>query len=352
MGGLGLKLAEWLIFQGAQFLVLAGRKAPEGIVLAKLEELKKLGHAKYPKSSEAKIETMQIDLAHQPSVAELLGKFGKGWPELKGIIHSAGVIDDGTLLSQEWARFEKVLAPKMIGGWNLHLASLDKPLDFFVLFSSVASILGSPGQSNYAAANAFLDGLADYRFCLDLPALSISWGPWGEVGMAAQLTHRHMESGLTPFTPEEGIRGLEFALKQHVSHLLLAKIDWEKYLKKLPKELNWIDALRPRQPKKTENPPLLEQLKLTPPNQQVALLEAHVRLVVKKILGLSTSQVLNDSQGFFESGMDSLMAVELKNQLQADIGHGYPLPPTLVFDNPTIRDLVKYLKAILLQREC
>ena len=112
-------------------------------------------------------------------------KFGRSWPELKGIVHAAGMIEDAALLAQEWSSFERVFAPKMQGGWNLHQASLGKPLDFFVLFSSLASVIGSPGQSNYAAANAFLDGLASFRKSKGLllspsagaPGQKLGWQP-------------------------------------------------------------------------------------------------------------------------------------------------------------------------------
>lgn len=111
-------------------------------------------------------------------------------PALRGVIHAAGVLDDGSLLNLDEERMQKVMAPKVAGTWNLHAATLNRPLDFFVLFSSAVSVLGSPGQGNYAAGSAYLDAMAHYRRNLGLPAISINWGPWADVGLAAEAAER------------------------------------------------------------------------------------------------------------------------------------------------------------------
>ncbi len=168
LGGLGIKVAEWLVKNGAKHLVLAGRDISKTI--------------EFPNAT---IEKIAIDTSQKESVETMMKRFGSEWPELKGIIHAAGVLDDAPIQSQDWEKFEKVFAPKVDGSWNLHETSLGKPLDFFILFSSIASALGSPGQSNYAAANSYMEALANLRKENGLPALAISWGPWAEVGMAA-----------------------------------------------------------------------------------------------------------------------------------------------------------------------
>jgi hypothetical protein len=132
-------------------------------------------------------------------------------PPLRGIFHAAGVLDDGLMLNLDEERFQKVLEPKMLGAWNLHALTQTTPLDFFVLFSSAASLLGSPGQSNYAAANAFLDALAHHRQALNLPALSINWGPWAMVGLAATQANRGDRLamlGIESLSPAQGIEAL------------------------------------------------------------------------------------------------------------------------------------------------
>ena len=342
LGGIGLKLAEWLVLQGSKFMVLAGRNAPPPLALEMLEKMRNQG---------VNIETIQIDISDSSMVAALIQKFGQSWPELKGIVHAAGIIDDGALLNQNWTRFEKVFASKIAGGWNLHANSLHKSLDFFILFSSIASVLGAPGQSNYAAANAFLDELAHYRFQKGLPALSISWGPWQEVGMAAQLAKQHKASGLTPFTPEQGIKGLEFTLKQHTSHILLAKVDWKKLLQKTSGDRPFFSEILPLQQNKERHTNVLAQLQRAMPDNRDKVLREHLRQLVRKILGLSPHHSLTDQQELFESGMDSLMALELKNHLQNDLGKTYPLSSTLAFDHPTIEALTLYLKTALFPEE-
>ncbi len=338
LGGLGIKCAEWLVLQGAKFVVLASRNAPTDRALDVVKQLKK---------REAAVEIISMDIADPSAVTALMQKFGQAWPQLKGIIHAAGVLDDGTLLDQAWPRFEKVFAPKIAGSWNLHHTSLNKPLDFFILFSSVASVLGSPGQSNYAAANAFLDGLANYRHQQGLPALSISWGPWAEVGMAAQLTQRHKASGFISFTPEEGWKALEFALKQHTEHLLLVKIDWRTWFQKQQRKFNWLSVLNPLLHKHVQDSTLQHKLQSAALSEKEIVLRQHLESLTRKILGFSSNQELSATQGFFDSGMDSLMSVEFKNQLQLDIGGAYALPPTLIFDYPTLNDLTRYLNTLL-----
>ena len=146
LGDLGLITAEWLIKQGAKHLVLAGRDISKTVDLPG-----------------ATIEKIALDVSQKEAVDAVMKEFGNEWPELKGVIHAAGILDDGSLQSLDWNSFEKVGGPKIKGSWNLHESSLGKPLDFFILFSSVASALGSPGQSNYAAANAYMEALAHFR---------------------------------------------------------------------------------------------------------------------------------------------------------------------------------------------
>src|SRR5262249_25379703 len=146
----------------------------------------------------------QADVADQAQLAAVLACIEEQLPPLRGVIHAAGVLDDGLLEDYDAARLERVLAPKLAGSWNLHTLTQGQPLEFFVLFSSAAALLGSPGQAAYGAANAVLDALAHYRRGLGLPALSLNWGPWAEVGMAARVPlhlRRSAARGITPFDP-------------------------------------------------------------------------------------------------------------------------------------------------------
>ena len=130
------------------------------------------------RTSGTEIVTLQGDMGCFQDVERILQTIEKKTPALRGIFHEAGVLDDGVLSAQNWSRFETVMSPKVLGAWNLHTLTQNMPLDFFVMFSSAAAILGTVGQGNYAAANSFMDGLAHYRKFRGLPAMSINWGAW------------------------------------------------------------------------------------------------------------------------------------------------------------------------------
>ena len=146
-------------------------------------------------------------------------------PPLGGIIHAAGILHDGLLLQLDWEGFSRVMQPKVAGAWNLHILTQDIPLDFFVCFSSIASVIGNGAQGNYAAANGFMDALAHYRQSLGLPSLSINWGPWADLGMAADLNQanqrRLKEKGLEPISTPEGLNALLYLLVPLVAQVLV-----------------------------------------------------------------------------------------------------------------------------------
>ena len=201
LGALGLHVARWMVDRGARSLVLSGRKGAEGDAKPALDQLRAAG---------ANVIVARADMARREDVQRLLSEIAASHAPLRGIVHAAGVLDDGVLLQQEWERFARVMAPKIAGSWNLHTLTQDLPLDFFVLFSSASSVLGSPGQTNYAAANAFMDALAHLRRSQGLPALSINWGAWSVSGMAAALDERDQrrwaERGLVAMSPADAAR--------------------------------------------------------------------------------------------------------------------------------------------------
>ena len=203
LGALGLHVARWMVDRGARSLVLSGRKGTEGAAKPALDQLRAAG---------ARVIVARADMARREDVQRLLSEIAASHPPLRGIVHAAGVLDDGVLLQQDWERFARVMAPKIAGSWNLHSLTLDLPLDFFVLFSSASSVLGSPGQTNYAAANAFMDALAHLRRSQGLPALSINWGAWSVSGMAATLDERDQrrwaERGLVAMSPADALASL------------------------------------------------------------------------------------------------------------------------------------------------
>jgi acyl carrier protein len=269
-------------------------------------------------------------------------------------VHAAGVLDDGILLQQNWERFAKVMAAKVKGTWNLHRLTQELPLDFFVSFSSAASLLGAPGQGNYAAANAFLDAIAHYRRAAGLPGLSINWGPWSEAGMAVSLGERDRDrmaaQGIEPIPLAQGLSILEQFLGQTTPQVGVLPIEWSVFRKQLsagrqlPLLSELVGEVEPQEETKqalAQQHEILQQLEAAPPGNRHSLLIRHIQSEAAKVMKLEPSQLPDPQKGFFDMGMDSLMAVELKNCLDASLGCS--LPATVVFESPTIKDLAEYI---------
>ena len=198
LGDLGLMVARWMVAQGARRLILMGRtKLPPRSSWNSLETgsqlARQIAAIRELEESGASVHLVSADVADEKQMSAFVEQFrAEGWPPIRGVVHAAGVLQDGLLLQLDAAAMNKVLRPKMVGGWLLHRLLREAPLDFFVVFSSAGSLMGQPGQGNYAAANAFLDALAHHRRAQGLPALSINWGAWAELGFA------QTEGGKTP----------------------------------------------------------------------------------------------------------------------------------------------------------
>ena len=320
LGALGLALARWLVAEGAGSLILTGRSGAKSEAQKQaIRELREAG---------AEVELIKADISKREDVVRLLAASPT---PLRGIIHAAGVLDDGLLRQQTWPRFEKVMAAKVQGAWHLHTLTQEMPLDFLILFSSAASLTGSVGQANYAAANAFMDGLADYRTRLGLPALSINWGPWAEAGMAvrSQVNQSNM-AGVTPLTSEQGVEVLAQLLGASGQVGALA-VDWSQVAHITP----LLSELVELKEKQSDQATFRQQLQeATNPSH---FLMTHIQSEVRQVLG----SIPDPKLGFFEMGMDSLMSVELSNRLSVNLGE--TLPPTLAFEYSTIQALSDYI---------
>ncbi|QKQ73737.1 type I polyketide synthase [Nostoc sp. TCL240-02] len=330
LGALGLQVAHWLVEKGARHLLLLSRRPPGEQAQAAIQKMEQDG---------AHIQVALADVTNQAELSTVLHNLNH---PLRGIIHAAGVLDDGILLRQTWERFAKVLDPKIDGAWNLHLLSRDCPLDFFVMFSSVASLVGSPGQGNYAAANMYLDTLAHYRRHQGLPALSINWGPWSDAGMAAQLNNRNLwstENGVSYITPEQGLQALEELLKQGKTQAGVVPIAWDKFSTAV--QLPLLQQFTTKVSQSPSQPLLLRQLESTPVSDRRELLMSAVQAQVVRVLRLDTSRPIDAERPLQEMGMDSLMAVELRNALGKLVDK--TLPAALIFDYPSISNLTEYL---------
>jgi acyl transferase domain-containing protein/acyl carrier protein len=318
-GGIGGTIARWLVGRGARHLVLISRG---GAASLREELVSLLGTAET-------VHDLRLDVADEVAVERALGKLKQRMPPVKGVFHTAGVLDDVLLRDQNWRRIERVMEPKISGAWNLHRATLDDPPDFFVLFSSASSVFGTPGQTNYAAANAFLDGLAQYRRANGLAACSINWGPWSEVGMASRLDAKRAwfgELGITPLAPSTALEALEAVVAGGSASVTVIDCDWSKGVGRIGTNLASELASGPPATGngQTHSGSLRIRLAEATAERRTELLLNECRRAVEEIL----KQTLADDDlrcTLMDLGIDSLAALRLRYGLHEELGVDIPL---------------------------
>jgi amino acid adenylation domain-containing protein len=333
-GGLGLKAAEHLANLGARYLVLTSRSGGDSLqVRAATDELKTSG---------VSVTVIKADVSSPGDVNRMLDACPT---ELRGIIHAAGILDDGVLRRQTPERFARVTDPKVRGAWRLHTLTREMPLDFFVCFSSAAAILDYGGQGSYAAANAFMDALAHYRHNRGLPALSINWGSWSETGMSARMSKFHRNrlhtQGEGMISPDQGMRILFRLLKQDSPCIAVLPVDWTAYFRKtgdIPRFLSLLHHAGDDQPSEREEP-FSERLSRLSAEEARELLLKKIQQEARRVLGLDAFQ--SKAAGLSEMGMDSLTAIEMRNRLQKLINR--PISLTAMSDYPNPEQLADYL---------
>ena len=337
-GGLGLHVAGWLAAKGARHLVLMGRGDPSSDAQATIARLSADG---------VRVAIVKGDVSRAEDVVRALASIDPQAP-LAGIVHAAGVLADGVVLQQTWDRFATVLAPKVSGAWNLQNSTWGLPLDFFVMFSSAASVFGAPGQANYAAANAFLDALAADRRGRGMPGLSVNWGPWSGAGMAAaaagQDQRRWTKQGLAFIPADDGVRLLGDLLAGAPAQVTVLPADARAAAEAFAGRAGGAagasrSSRRPSGAAGTVS--VIDRLQKIPAARRWNSVLAHVREQVAAILDFDAAAPIAPNQGLRDLGMDSLMAVELRSRLQATLGR--TLPATLAFDYPTIEALTTFV---------
>jgi acyl carrier protein/NADP-dependent 3-hydroxy acid dehydrogenase YdfG len=328
--------------KGAARLLLTSRRGLDSAGAAEVvAELTALG---------VDVEVAACDVADRANLAKLLDSIPAEAP-LRGVIHCAGILDDGAVDEQTTEQLARAMAPKVWGAWHLHQLTRERPLELFVLYSSASAVVGLPGNSNYAAANVFLDQLAHHRRAQGLPAHSLSWGVWSGGGLASSSSNRAeldrmRRQGFDVLSPERGIALLEAALGRGRTH----QVPWVLQLRRLAKSLGaggevpafWRHLIRPPRGRRGSLADgLVERLALMATAERREHVIAMVREDAAHVLGVRSPGDLAMGQPFRELGVDSLMAVELRNRLAERFG--VKLPATLVFDYPTLQQLSTWL---------
>jgi acyl carrier protein len=343
-GGLGGLIARHLVTaHGVRRLLLTSRRGADAPGAAALRtELEALG---------AEVVLARCDAADREQLAELLDGFAVG-----AVVHSAGVVDNGMLSALGPEQVERVLRPKVDAAWNLHELTRERELRAFVLFSSTAGLLVGGGQANYAAANAFLDGLAAHRRAAGLPAVSMAWGLWSEVGgLADQVDDADLERmrrlGLPPLPAAQGLELFDAALGAEDALVVPMRLDTAAVRARtdgVPALLRGLVRTAPRRAAETDTAPSTdwrERLAPLPEAERDRRLLELVLNGVATVLGHTSADSVDPDRAFQEMGFDSLAAVELRNLLGR--ATGLSLPATLVFDQPAPAQLTAYLKAEL-----
>ena len=334
LGGVGLVVAEWMAAHGAGCLVLVSRREAGETEIAAMERACGLG---------ARVVHRRTDLLDQQAVNELVAEIGREMPPLRGVFHAAAVIDDALVTDLRPERFDAVLGPKVRGSWHLHRATLGVPLDFFLMFSSVASVFPQPGHGSYAAANAFLDAFAAYRRGLGLAASSINWTGWVGMGLARNKgTSRTIDAssaeGLGSFDRDEALAVLWQALWANPVQAPAVRIDEDVVLagsEMVPALLREVvgSVQHGGSVTSTEHPVLVELAEAATHAERLLVLEQLLRVETGRVLKLAPEKI-GANQAFGQMGIDSLMALELIRRVNATLG--LALPATAVFNYPTI----------------
>ncbi|OBK35451.1 hypothetical protein A5658_08640 [Mycobacterium sp. 1245111.1] len=321
LGGIGLATASWMVERGARHLVLLGRRPASEAGQRAIDELRANG---------SEVVYARGDVTQADQLASVLDSIRTTMPPLRGVVHAAGILDDGILARLDDRRLREVMAPKIDGAWNLHTLTRDAALDFFVLFSSAAALLGSPGQAHYAAGNAFLDALAWYRHAHGQPALSINWGPWAEVGLVNKPEQQRnlQRHGMIPIPVADGVQTLARLFRSSVTQVAVLRMN--PSLAAGP-----ADAPAPER-----HDDLRDALLHADENTRRRQLTSYLTEQAAGKLGLAPSQ-LDVESPLQQLGVDSLIAVELRAQIERDLG--IVVPVVRLLDGPSVTGLAGFL---------
>ncbi len=341
LGGIGGAVAGWLADRGAGTIVLNGRRQPDEAAQDVIRSLRDRG---------ATVQVEIADVADAGALRDMLARIQETLPPLGGVIHSVGALSDAALINQSWDRFEEIVWPKVLGAWELHRATEHLDLDLFILFSSMSGVRGNPGQANYASANAFLDQLARHRRALGLPGQAVQWGAWLGIGEAEQHRERIEStlaaSGAEWMTPQQGVRALDRLVRQDLAVGAVTSMDWPTFaagLRSVPPLIEELLEGAPADSGETDELAgnLVSRIREAPEGERHGIVVASVQDLLQTLLRLPSRPAANVA--FFELGIDSLMALELRARLNDALGGVYTASNTIAFDYPNAQDLASHL---------
>jgi myxalamid-type polyketide synthase MxaE and MxaD len=360
LGDLGLEVASWMVEQGARHLILLQRtKLPPRAAWDEVEPgtaiARRIATVRQLETRGAEVRLGAVDVADEAQLRCFLEQHRRtDGPPIRGVVHAAGVVEPQLLVHMDPASLIEVLRPKVMGGWSLHQHLSGVPLDFFVLFSSVAALLSSPLLGSYAAANAFLDALAHYRRARGEPALSISWGSWSKKGMTARYQDREgrklLPRGIDTLTPAQGIEALQRLLRENPTQVAVVRVDWREWGQYHPSTSSspMVSILVPEPASLTvagregaeDERPIADRLREIPAARHQQMLEDDVRRGLAGVLHMKPESIPTD-RNVMELGLDSIMVMELMRQLER--GLQIKLYPREIFERPSVGALAEYL---------
>jgi malonyl CoA-acyl carrier protein transacylase len=333
LGSLGLEVARWMVEQGARHIALVSRRKAK----APVEVLSSMG---------ASVTVVSADIADEARMTSLINELT---PPLRGIVHAAGVQTRQSISEMSLEQLNDVMRPKVAGSWVLHKVTANIELDFLISFSSLSSVIGSVDLAHYAAANQFVDSLAQHRRAHGKVALSVNWGPWAGDGMVtSEIGDLFEKLGVKPLARNRAVQALATLAQSDSPQVTVADIDWQTF-----KPIYELRRPRPLVEEIVVEPAILEdaqpagssklalELAAATESESARLLRAHIGGEVASILGQDLTRLPLKNAGFFEMGMDSLMAMELKRRLESSLGCS--LASTLTFDYPNIDALVDHI---------
>ncbi len=345
-GTIGQVYAEYLIEKGAKNVVLVSRSDAKGELPEMIDSWKEQG---------INISLEKVDISSEADVAALVQKLKQNKMPIKGLVHAAGTIEDSMIKDQTWNSFANLFKTKVSGTYNLHKALSDENLDFFIMISSIASVVGNMGQANYAAANYFMDIFARYRRSLGMPAMSMCWGPWAGSGVTARSAEAIKNikiKGIKSISKELSKKMMDRVFNKDIASIVIADANWEVYSEKtgVDEVTKFLADFITEDTKAEENnkkaavqEDVLAKLRVMGICERSEFLLSYLQKIAAKIMGFTDVNNVSADSSLMEQGVDSLMIFSLRNEMKSLLNVQVDI--SVFFNNPSLRKLNEYLLA-------